>query len=459
MAYKRLSEVDSVSTFNNLIAINDGKVVQISDDDFNKHYGIGNITGDLYSVAKDKADGIIQSAEGSMIIKNDTSDDYIRGLHIYGASTQDGTPTLEDPIDIVSIGDSGNIIVDICGKNLVSMSAFDSMFSNGVTNTYDASTHTIILSDDVTTNVPSGRYCVPRNHALKIGVSYTLSFDIRGTAGKTVSCGWDRNRSNITLTGAFKRYQFTRVADAENLAVSFYTINTADGGLGVGEYMQFANVQIEVGDTATQYQEYVDTQSITISTPNGLRGIGVTYDYNYQDQNDQNWIGDEIDIERGVILNRCKKIVCTGEEEWSASSTYNAYVLGLPETSLYGLSTHMVSITAEQLQNGDEGVYLTYSGYIICNIKDKFDSVDVFKAWLADQYANGTPVTFIYCVEKHTETPLSDDEILTYKDLHTNYLGTTVMNDVGAHMKLSYNTDTKTYIDNKFEELKALITS
>ena len=72
---------------------------------------------------------------------------------------------------------------------------------------------------------------------------------------------------------------------------------------------------------------------------------------------------------------------------------------------------------------------------------------------------SGNSITVYYPMATPIEIPLSDVEMSAYKTIRTKYLGTTIMNDVEAHMKVSYNIDTKTYIDNKFEELKAMITS
>ena len=50
---------------------------------------------------------------------NNTVDYPIVGLNLYGKSTQDGTPTPEAPVDIVSVGDGGNIQVKSCGENIL----------------------------------------------------------------------------------------------------------------------------------------------------------------------------------------------------------------------------------------------------------------------------------------------------------------------------------------------------
>ena len=49
------------------------------------------------------APGIECSSAGEVITLNDASDNPLRGLRIFGRSTQDGTPTPENPVEIVSI--------------------------------------------------------------------------------------------------------------------------------------------------------------------------------------------------------------------------------------------------------------------------------------------------------------------------------------------------------------------
>lgn len=56
-----------------------------------------------------------------------------------------------------------------------------------------------------------------------------------------------------------------------------------------------------------------------------------------------------------------------------------------------------------------------------------------------------------------TETALSAEELEDFSTLHTNKPNTTICNNVGAEMALTYVADTKAYIDNKFNELATAI--
>ena len=99
------------------------------------------------SLTRGRAGAIVCEAAGSIVAVNDASDLPMQGLRVFGRSTQDGTPTPDAPVEIKSVVEP---VVNIYGKNLCNMKAFNSMGSNGTTNTYDAETHSITLATDAT---------------------------------------------------------------------------------------------------------------------------------------------------------------------------------------------------------------------------------------------------------------------------------------------------------------------
>lgn len=60
---------------------------------------------------------VVGGAEGANIHLDDAIDQYLVGLRIFGKSTQDGTPTPDAPVDIVSVGDGGSITVNATGAH------------------------------------------------------------------------------------------------------------------------------------------------------------------------------------------------------------------------------------------------------------------------------------------------------------------------------------------------------
>ena len=60
---------------------------------------------------------VIGGAKGSTISLDNAIDQYLVGLRVFGKTTQDGTPTPDAPVELVSVGDSGSITVNVTGEN------------------------------------------------------------------------------------------------------------------------------------------------------------------------------------------------------------------------------------------------------------------------------------------------------------------------------------------------------
>lgn len=82
-------------------------------------YELGEVAVDAYTKAEsDKryapmAAAIQCTASGELITLTDSAEFGLQGLKVYGKSTQDGVPTLEAPVPIVSVGDGGSITITL----------------------------------------------------------------------------------------------------------------------------------------------------------------------------------------------------------------------------------------------------------------------------------------------------------------------------------------------------------
>ena len=213
------------------------------------------------SLQQNKADAIVETAQGEIMTLTDSSDKQFRGLRVFGKSTQDGTPSVENPVPIVNAGESGSIKVEVTGRNLLKPNSYNTYYE------FPLKANTVITL--MTNGKPS------RGGNIKFSAidGSTVWFSI--DAGQTRVC---RSIGNKDVKG-------------------FYDVLNVDGGL---EY-SFA-----VGDIKT-YEPYVEPQSLTLATPNGLPGIPVTKDGNYTDSNGQQWICDEVDLGRGKYVQRVLK--------------------------------------------------------------------------------------------------------------------------------------------------------
>lgn len=164
-----------------------------------------------------------------------------------------------------------------------------------------------------------------------------------------------------------------------------------------------------------------NSQTLTLQTPNALPGIPVSSGGNYTDENGQQWICDEVDLARGVRVQRITKIKVTSSLSWqttgNAVDRYFAWFSGIYTSNV--LCTHFSTALGSETiggaianQNNLVGFAFAEKGTTtLDDFKQFLDENDVF-IWAA----LATPV----------ETALSAAEIAAYKAL-TTYAPTTVI--------------------------------
>lgn len=74
-------------------------------------------TGDAISAVKERQNILVGSETGNPVAVDDAFAAQLCGLTVYGKSTQDGTPTPDAPVPIVSAGDGGTIAVTLSNGN------------------------------------------------------------------------------------------------------------------------------------------------------------------------------------------------------------------------------------------------------------------------------------------------------------------------------------------------------
>lgn len=126
--------------------------------------------------ALNKSGGSNVVAENGAITTNAV--DYpIVSLNLYGKSVQDGVPTPENPIDIVSIGETG-LEITASGKNLFDFNQIASKTSNGVTITNNNDgTFTFSGNKTDTTKTFSTSYSLTHEESVQLfsAGTYTIS--------------------------------------------------------------------------------------------------------------------------------------------------------------------------------------------------------------------------------------------------------------------------------------------
>ena len=348
------------------------------------------------------------------------------GLTIYGKSTQDGTPTPDSPVPIVSAGDGGTIAVKMTGKNLLYIPD-DKGTARGVTIT---SKNGIISISGTATE--DGYVYLPVKQLSIHGLAL-LSSNVSATTAKLVSASW-----NVLFTqGSANNTQgvITRICFIVKKGTN-YDLN------GI-------NVQLELGSTATAYSPYRE-QLLTLPTPTGLPGIPVTSDGNYTDPSGQQWICDEVDLERGVKVQRVIKVEVDGETvKFVQTGNYvNITLRDLP-IALYNTGQKIFATSTftklSWFYNMVNGQFL----YLIApDMSDKIN-VSCKKQLGKIYYALATPI----------ETPLTPAEIAAYKALTAYAPDTVVQASDGAGIKLDYQRDVNLVIKNLEDAIASMTTT
>ena len=360
----------------------------------------------------DLAPAIHSTASGSVITANDATEGRpFRGLRVFGKSTQDGTPSVENPVPIVNAGEGGNITVEVGGKNLLKPNSYNTYYE------FPLKANTVI------TLMTNGKPSQGGNIKFSATDGSNVWFSI--DAGQTRVC---RSIGNKDVKG-------------------FYDQLKVGGGL---EYM-FA-----VGDIKT-YTPYVEPQSLTLQTPNGLPGVPVSKDGNYTDADGQQWVCDEIDLGRGKYVQRVlktkpnKTIVFNDRNENGRCAKFDISLFGT--TWMNGSKQALSSIAQwSEWGNRADGTFALAGDGIY--YKDSMKTLEEVNAMFAKI---GTDFEVCGVLATPIERDLTPEEIAAYKALRTYSPTTVITNDAGAGMEVTYVADTKAYIDKKFKELNQAI--
>lgn len=400
--------------------------------------------------------GLVNTASGSPITLTDATDLKLRGLRLFGKTTQDGTPSPDAPVELVSAGDGGSIAVTVTGKNLLNYNEWKkAKVLNG----------TAVWENNGVTLTATGDDCYI---SFMAGTGFQKGAHIPVVEGETITMSWKETTNTPGSVFIFPNGQVDGLAQVSNAkakqlsytvkpGVTFVTFRF--GVSAAGNTISYKNIQIERGFSVTEYEPYKESQILTVSTPLGLPGIPVTSGGNYTDETGQQWICDEVDFGRGVYVQRMDKEILTGDEEWKGNWPEDPYFyLSFPEKVL-----GKDNLLCDAFIIGSTAAYPKVQCNLLNNnvlfmLGDKppagVTDITTWKKWLSSN-----PVTMVYPLAAPIETPLSAEELAAYAALHTNYPNTTILNDAGAGMEVTYVADTKLYIDNKIAALASAIVS
>ena len=186
------------------------------------------------------------------------------------------------------------------------------------------------------------------------------------------------------------------------------------------------NIQIEVGSTATDYEAYTEQ---TASVENLFKIAANNYYADYTDE--QNIIS-------GIVTRKVGVKVLNGTEDWGYSSPVHtvkisdAVTTELRKTPL--LCTHYPIIDDGRSFNNTPDKTMFFTSGKNLGIKDSTKTSEQMKAWLAAQYANGTPVVIVYPLAEATTEQVTAQH-LSARDTATITAQTDNISDISLEVQ------------------------
>ena len=221
------------------------------------------------------------------------------------------------------------------------------------------------------------------------------------------------------------------------------------------------------------------TQTLTLPTPNGLPGIPVTSGGNYADPQGQQWICDEVDLERGVKVQRIASFVIDAKNAKNIYVT-NPYThvtvaanarIKIPEDTITSLEVRnnknlfceVLPWMANAWARTVNSMGFVEKGAIDFTIENSYlglseASTDDERKTALVKYFTNKPCRVVYRIATPIETPLTPAEIAAYKALTTYAPNTVVQAADGAGLKLDYQRDVNIVIK-KLEDAIASMTT
>lgn len=345
-------------------------------------------TGDAISAVKARQNILAGSEIGNPLSVDDAFPAPLCGLTVYGRSTQDGTPTPDAPVPIVSAGDGGSVAVKVTGKNRMP----PNLKTGNVVECF------------VKKNTP---------------ITLVFKGDLVSQGGNILF--FDEN-NNPNWFGIDKGKAEHHIKYPVDLTKFQYLLSN----------MASENVCLTWDASSPDYEPYRE-QLLTLPTPTGLPGIPVTSGGNYTDQSGQQWVCDEVDFAEGMYVQRIA-LIDLADCRVSATAT-----IGTTQRVIYVLDTEINSSFFSGLCNRS-----VYRADFSADVEHFYTTTN--RVFIFIPAANALPQKGEYIVELIRSTPVVTP--LTPAELTAYGPDTVVQASDGAGIKLDYQRDVNLVVKN-----------
>lgn len=326
----------------------------------------------------------------------------------YVGGSDSPNPITPQPVNVVT----GEQTVKITGKNLFDNTATPPVKSNYTNITYTPSSIRATL-----TNTPTQtRYAVFPVMPLSALVGKTITFSVGNISSvdaspriRLVYCDSTGNNRYTIADYTTSNHSYSLVIPDTRadqwIGITIYATTTSSGALQDG-YSEYENVQLEISETATQFEPY-QAQSYTID----LGSLELAKIDDYTD-------GFRIIDGTWYIHKETGKVILDGTENWNTTANNNAYYITLPDGNIVNVPNTSIPpmmsdyYTPEPYRELYDATYDYATGVhpnqprIMIRNKDCADS-NALKTWLTSHNT-----TVYYALATPTDTEITDSELL-----------------------------------------------
>lgn len=354
-------------------------MIKINDEIYN--YSDGEVTAG-YEL-KTANNGIAEGYKNPKIVS----------CKIYGNSIQEGTPSIDNPVEIQTVGDlvtdttdtnygKYKIPIIVSSKNLIDINKIgvkSGYYYDSKGNASDEDKRFVKVGS--VRCKPLTQYSLSSNLAI-----YTIWFYNENT---------EISRKEVDKNNA----TFTTPENCNVLRISLR--NTS----GVADTSAFEWIQLENGENNTLYEPYQTPIATNLYLNEPLRRVENYADY--------------IDLNNKKIIRNIKHIEFDGNEDWSKYVSIDKHYQFIVKDNKFSNSTNLVLSNYYKADKATGG-YFSNKDYAIMSVdgsrvrfKDKdISSVDEWKAKLQAYYNNKNPLKVDYVLVSSTEEDIDISDIL-----------------------------------------------
>lgn len=307
----------------------------------------------------------------------------IKKLTQFGLCQQSTTPTPSAPVDIVC--NNGALKWDSVNQRVYADGTDEvlTVIQNQNTDPTIVKATLASADTDVRYNITSSCIVAP----VKPNTTYTVGFLTKPTGGAIFRAATTKTKVTSSQTSV--------ASIAYDLDKNDYEPKTLNSGEDAAwMYVQLSNTMTDEDFASILIQEGTSLTPPQTASVENLFAVG---DY-----------ADEQDLISGGVTRRIGCHVFDGTETLSKSNAYGkafllnaAYAAWGADKTKAVLCTHFLGLPQKSSAQDDNTCFFNSTGHFYFRVTDNSDT-DAFKAWLAEQYASGSPVIVFFVLAEET---------------------------------------------------------